>query len=456
MMKKESLGFIKDNLLNVDYELVRFNSAKELSSHLKSVLAKDNIDYTHYNSNTKPRNEWDKPDSSIITPPEEIYEYQNFFLLEKSNGDYLLLDGFRRLLWYSAPKSPILVRIYKESDLSNQEILTLLIHLNHFKFIGNSGGSYFDRGFALLLRTVFDLDILKFKETFNAYLNSNKIQNDYSSNHGEHNIETTKERILNPFFVEDIQFIDKLQQSGGMINRFFGALLYKERSAHNKPFNIDEFIKLQNENTVLVELLEKFKKTGTSSYDASQKVVNQIQDMYVNLFTLIKGGTVEKSYAEINDDCKKLSADIKKDKNWTKLTGNQNIHWIEKYMYDKLKAGEEFKFKCVIFPREASTYGRNNNIAKQIVVEPGLRGDIKLLKYFTRNNWGSSEEMEFGFEQDDKNIPIHHNYSGYNSYGKKYTEIQFNIMPTTTMKIDLYIDIPEKLAKEIVTKKWKN
>ena len=450
-MNKASLGFIKDNLLNLTYELVRFESAKELSSHLKSVLIKENINYNQYNSYTSKKS-WDNEDNSIENPPAEIYEYQNFFLLEKSNGDYLLLDGFRRLLWYDAPESPILVRIYKEEHLSSQEILTLLVYLNHFKFIGSSGGSYYDRGFALLLRTVFDLDILKFKETFNAYLNSKKIKNDYSSDNSI-NIETTKERILNPFFVDDIKFINKLQEAGGMINKFFGALLYKERSNYNKPFHVEEFIKLQMNSKVLQNLLEKFKKTGTSTSSASQIVINQIQEIYENMFIQIKGGTVEKSYAEIKEDCKQISEEIKKDKNWTKLTGNQGINWLENYIYKNLKAGEEFKFKCVIYPYAESSYDARES-DKVINVEPGLREDIKLLKYFTGRQWGATEEIEFGFEQDGKSIGIRHNYGGqYRTYGKKYTEIEFGSMPSKRMDVDLYINIPKVLSKEIVQKK---
>ena len=154
-MKGKSLGTHKDTIIDVDYQLMTINSAKELANELKATLKKNKIKYSEFNS------EFD--DDSAENPPVEIYEYQNFFILEKENGDEVVLDGFRRLLWYNAPSIPILIRVYKEKDLSSTQILSLLVNLNHFKFFG--GGTYHERGFSLLLKTVFDVDITSFKKT---------------------------------------------------------------------------------------------------------------------------------------------------------------------------------------------------------------------------------------------------------------------------------------------------
>jgi hypothetical protein len=167
----QNLGKHKDTVIGADYELQLVSSALQLSEQLKKTYKSIGIDFRAFNTDS------DGGDVSK-NPPTEIYEYQNFFLLKKENGDTVLLDGFRRLLWYNAPNTPILVRTYKESDLSQSQILSLLINLNHFKFFSSS--SYQERGFGLLLKTVFDIDITKFRDAFDAYLSSDSIKNSYT------------------------------------------------------------------------------------------------------------------------------------------------------------------------------------------------------------------------------------------------------------------------------------
>lgn len=195
-MDRTELIVLRDNLIGVNYSLEIVESAKELSNELKAVLNKNNVDYNAYNGSP---NDFSRKDITT-NPPKEIYEYQNFFVLHRTNGDLVLLDGFRRLLWYDAPSTPIYVRFYNESELNSQQILTLLVNLNHFKFFSDQ--AYHERGFSLLLKTVFDIDIMNMKKSFDAYLSSSQTQNSYSSNglNKQAKNEEIKKRIVNNFF----------------------------------------------------------------------------------------------------------------------------------------------------------------------------------------------------------------------------------------------------------------
>lgn len=323
-MKNKSLGIHKDNVIGVNYELTLVESAKQLSTELKTVLSKLKIDYNKFNSSLD--NNRDEQDV-ITNPPIEIYEYQNFFILNKKNGDTVVLDGFRRLLWYNSPSTPILVRIYKEEELTNQQILSLLINLNHFKFYANS--SYHDRGFALLLKTVFDIDITTFRYAFDSYLSSGKTKNDYSGDYGNSGTKkntTIKERIINPFFISDIKFLETISKTKYLCDKYFGAILYQKRLSSEKEFDVKQFIELADKNDVLKTLTESYQKVGTNNSARSQEIVNKILEIYNNLFTLMEGGKIEQSLAEKQKDCKDIVTKLKKDKSLTKVTGSQNIY----------------------------------------------------------------------------------------------------------------------------------
>lgn len=444
-MKKQSFGIFNDSLVGCNYELVQFTNAQDLSKNLKSTLSSLGVDYNEFNSNnTQTTFSWEKKEDVSENPPREIYEYQNFFLIEKEDGSFCLLDGFRRLLWYNTPNVPVYARIYKEKDLNSGQILSLLVYFNNWKFFGQS--QYYDRGFALLLYTVFGLRIHDYKEAFDAYLSSSKIKNDYSFGGSSGNVKnsTIKERILNPHFISDIKFIQELNSNENcMINSYFGALVFKQRQESDSEFKSEDFIKLQNENSVLKNLLTKFEKTGTNRGARSQDVVNQIQEMYSNLFLLMKGGTIEKSYAEKVQECKDLSSGIKKDKKWTKLTAIKSPYIIEKLMMKKMQDGEVLKFKCVIFPKE------HNHSDDKVRLEYGLFDGVKYLGLKAGKRSFNAKELSFGFKFNDYDFEIKHNYGDWSSYGNKYTKIDCrSALASSCYEIDLFVNISQAELKE--------
>lgn len=434
-MKKNIIAQPVDTILAINYTLAQVYSAKELANELKGVLKKNKIDYAKFNTD----NDGDCDDKK---PPAEIYEYQNFFVLQRTNGDIVLLDGFRRLLWYNAPNTPIFVRFYNEEDLTSQQILTLLVNLNHFKFFG--GSAYHERGFSLLLRTVFDIDITKIKDPFDAYLSKTETKSSYSDWNrltGQDKNEAIKNRIINKFFVSDIKFLAKLKAEGYLCDKFMGALLYELRCKSEKEFDVDKFISLIKENKVLVEQLEKHKTIGTNNSAKSQDVVNKIIEMYRNIFTLMEGGKVEQSFAEKQKECKELVAKLKKDKNLTKMTGATYPTRIESEIEKRLQDKQEVKFICVVHPVEViKSHWDNDKSIKRVKLSHGLLDGVKFLKYSKKHLGGT--EMNFGAVIDGVECRFEHNHSGYYGYGKKYVKLMMP-MGQANPAVDLFVCIPQ-------------
>ena len=429
----------KDPTIGADYFLYLVN-AKELSVYLKTNLKADKIDYNKFNSDYQEAKEekelWGEAKKEAAlrkSPPEEIYQYQNFFLLEK-DGKYVLLDGFRRLLWYNAPDVQIYVRVYR--DLSNSQIFTLMMYLNHFKFFG--GGNYHERGFALLLNTVFKLNINLYREAFNAYLSSNEILSSYSYDNKtrtEHNI-TIKERIVTSTFVSDLTFLEELHNAGAMVNKFMGALTFLERQKSTKEFSSKEFLAL-SDNPVLKTLLVRFAKVGTSNSSDSQKVVNPIIEIYQNIFAQMRGEKKEKGYAELKTDAKALSETIKKEKGFMKLTGSRDYHKVERVLLKRAREKKETIFKCVVFPEDAD---------KDLLIPSGLLQEKIQIKITKRDSWAGGYDTNYVFEFKSHAFKIEHNYQG-----KKCTRLygypvkgENTFSATHRYPIDLYADITKE------------
>jgi hypothetical protein len=444
------LGVFTDNILGVDYGLEMVMSAKELSDELKSVLAKKGIDYNQFNGHKAEYSDKSNPSEN---PPAEIYEYQNFFILQRKNGELILLDGFRRLLWYNAPSTPITARFYLEGDLTNQQILTLLVNLNHFKFFSDQ--AYHERGFSLLLKTVFDIDIMNMKKSFDAYLSSKETKNSYS-NYGQltkqSKNEEIKRRIVNEYFISDLRFLQAIQSEGFLADQYMGALTYEMRSGSDKEFDSTKFISLVKENKVLLDLMEKYKKVGTDNSAKSQDVVNKIIEMYRNIFTIMDGGEVAKSFAEQQREAKDLVEKLKKDKTLVKVSGSQQIYDIERKLVNKIEKGEEIEFVCVVHPKqhEETLWNRDDKTPK---IPYGILDGVKFIDYYKKHfTEGHGNGMNFGVILDGYKFVIKHNFQG-----KKYTYIESSgLGGGNRYDIDLFVKMElDKKPKSTEPRKMK-
>lgn len=353
----DSIKSLRDNILGVDYDLVR-DDAKQTSALLKRTLKELGIKHENYNSDIDQsgKQSWEK-DKMPKVAPKEIYEYQNFFLMERTDGKIILLDGFRRLLWFDTPTVPILYRLYNQKDITDAKLIQMLVNLNHTKFFGGIG-DYFDRGFALALRLCFDLDILKYPLAFDAYITDNELKRGYSNffdKKGQDKVDELTKRILNPKFVEDMRFIQGLVGKTVMLNSNFGVLLYQTRCKNpNFVFSADIFWQKVSEDKFALEFYNKFVKSGDTTSAESQKAVNRLIEIYSNIFdVMILGKTVE-TFMQMKEAAKAMSDQLKKDKAWLKITKSRNLSFneITKNIVEFMSAnnGKPPKIKVVVYP----------------------------------------------------------------------------------------------------------
>lgn len=417
-------------------------NAKYLRTYLLEELTKKGIDPETFNRGIK----YNYSNEKIIpkTPDTEIYEYQPFFLMERLDGSYTLLDGFRRLIWYDAPFWIIDIRVYKEKDLVDQQIMKLLVYLNHFKFYGGNG-SYNDRGFSLAMYTIFGLNIPKYVNCFDSYLSCSETVRKYWGEHldSDDKISMVKERMINPMFVSDMKFVEELLGTGVMINDIFGALVYKMRETYpDKVFDAKLFLSIINGNKLITDLQGKVGKKGNYVGGAiDQKITNQIVPFYENTFKEMFGGEIIKTYTEYFDEAKTLNNTLKKDTTLTKLTGNKRDYVMDWILLHRIASNIPINFKCVVYPKESDTSSYPREIKSPL--PPGLLEiPIVFLKYETRQ---MTMEAIFGFTTDNGvEYRIRHNYGGYHGYANKYTKIEANAMGGATYKIDLYVDITKE------------
>lgn len=377
----KQITILKDTLINVNYSLMSVNS-KELSKTLKDNLSSKSINYNDFNNDyiNKFR---DTP--NIIDLPIEVYEYQNFFLLEKENGELILLDGFRRLLWNETVDHEILVRVYKESDMDTESILKLLVSLNHTKFFGGIG-NFYDRGFALALFVIFNVNITNIYKSFNGYLTVEKPIYEYSISYlkNENKHLSTLDKVTNISFIEDMKFLEDIQKSNVIeMDEIFGSFISSIRK-NNPDIKMDskDFITKVKNNTVLLKQIESFKKSKDSR---GNDIGNKMFEMFSNI---LLNKTGEKSFAERTAEIKEALNLIKKDKSWFNYTGNKKIGFEDSYWtHDKNGKGynakgikiliNEYKEKHGVYPKvKVFVYPSEKELLKE-----GIYDDFEIIGF---------------------------------------------------------------------------
>lgn len=319
-MKK--IAIIQDSLINTEYTLMSVNS-QELAKSLKDNLSSKFIDYNKFNNDLLDYNK--KP--KAINLPVEVYEYQNFFLLEKENSELILLDGFRRLLWNETVSHQILVRVYKEKDMTTETILKLLVSLNHTKFFGGIG-NFYDRGFALSMYTIFNIDITKIYNSFNGYLTVDEPKYSYSTSRLKQNeaAVSTLDKVTNINFISDMKFLETISDSNTVeMDDVFGSFISNLRTSHpDIIFNSTDFISKVKQNQVLLKQIEAFKKSKNSS---GNDIGNKMFEMFSNILL----NKTDKSFAEREAEIKDAILAMKKEKTWFNYTANKKIGYEQTY-----------------------------------------------------------------------------------------------------------------------------
>ena len=347
-MKITKLYKGKDQINNLDFDMVNVN-ALELSNYIKNSLEEKGINYKEHNTQGLGYRDEEKlfEEKLFEENDSEIYEYQNFFLL-KDEKDYILLDGFRRLLWAIPPSVNINVRIYNREDITDVQLLELMVNLNHFKFISNIG-TYYDRGFALFIRTLFNINILKFKHSFDGFLGKKDEQRNYSNYGNNTDRYVVKDRIKSDIFLKGIKFLQQLSDNDYMKCNFIGTTIFNYLNENPKAnLDFDQFKKLHNDKKEISKLIISYRKNT----NRIQEVTNKLIPLYKNILIEINGGETVKTLAEIQNDYKDKLKQLKKDKSLTlisrfKATKDINYHDIQNY----IKSNKDVEFKCLVMPK---------------------------------------------------------------------------------------------------------
>jgi hypothetical protein len=431
-----------DCLNQKPYNLCLAN-VKLVSEVLKKTLDKKGIDYSEHNHEIKTSSSWALRESSKVVdnPPKEIYEYQNFFLLE-DNREYFLLDGFRRLLWYNVPEDVIgTFRVYKKSDLSQTDILTLLVNLNHHKFMGLGG--YYERGFSLVLESIFNINSKKLIKYISNYLQFKKTKRDYSSSDGTDKYDkngNVKEGIINKNFISDISFIESLLNEDYIIDEYVCSLIKKYRNINdNIDFNFNLFKSEITKNENLTNLMNKIKNTSLSG-SKKDSMLNNLYEYYENIFKINFSLSGEESFNDRVVGMKSKVKEIAKNKEYIKLTGYNKTYIAEMIMEYNHKKGVPMEFICVVHPE------KNDKKIKE-----GVYTDVSV--GLQKKNLGlGSVEIALKIKINDIIANIRHNYGGYYGYGKKYTYLEYRInndIGHYKNDIDLFIKMDKELIKKV-------
>ncbi len=428
----EKIAILNDSLIGVDYALMSVNS-KVLAKQLKDNLSSKTIDYNQFNDDYLEGYTVKTP--VVLNLPAEVYEYQNFFLLEKENGELILLDGFRRLLWNETVDHTILVRVYKESDMTEHSILKLLVALNHTKFFGGIG-NFYDRGFALGMFVIFNVDITKIYKTFNGYLTVSEPKYSYSVSRlsREKAHASTLDKVTNVSFIDDMKFLQNLQETDVLeMDDVFGSFISHIRQANpDVKLDADDFVTKIKANPVLVKQIESFKKSKDSR---GNDIGNKMFEMLSNIL-LDKVG--EKSFAERDAEMKEIVASMKKDKTWFNYTGNKKYYFgmqsnlrdkedklyyakgVEAAIKDYFKEhGKYPKVKVIVFPSEKPAleegiyddfeivgFKNEKHLMSTWNIIQVKRGDVVLSRKFMRDNHYDLSQIENNEWQNRKNNEV--------------------------------------------------
>lgn len=414
IFKVDSLDF-EDAHLQKPFKLIRA-SAADVSNYLKKNLTKNGIDPEYFNITRDMHEPQD--------PPVEIYEYQNFFLMERLDGELVLLDGFRRLLYCTPPDHTIFIRIYRESDMTHHDIMKMMVYLNHFKFHGL--GPYYDRGFALLMYTLFGVDIPKIKSLFDVYMRGIDSESYYNSTEktsGATAIDDVTERLLDPLFVDNMKFLQDMVGTGQMVNSFF-AIQFRDFSAqYKKPLTKQEFLDKVKDNQVLNDLLIKYKKYGTAASADSTKVVRQIREIYATVFNSFLGVETEKTYAEWVVETKETLAKLKKDKTLTKLSKMSQYREVIRELIKRHENGETVEYVLVVHP--ANNFMSGSQGTRKLSAEPGVYTTTTVEIGMSGNGMSRDKNLKvFLMDGDQKRAVTVVHHGSYSSPSRVFVELE--------------------------------
>lgn len=156
-----------DNILKCDFELYSINFF-ELRNLAKSWYKEE--DLTAFDNRLQYVNDVDKVDVGVKLCKQSGV-LSNLFYAYKEGNRYYLLDGFNRLLsdWSCLEKDTVVYLKVITTELKDSQLMYLMFNLNLWKLYNKGYGGFYltdflDRGFRLLLKTKFNIELYNYKD----------------------------------------------------------------------------------------------------------------------------------------------------------------------------------------------------------------------------------------------------------------------------------------------------
>jgi hypothetical protein len=417
-----------DNLIGVPYTLKTY-AVNELSEILKLTL-KDKYDIENFSSFSQESSE----DNVDVRFP-EIYEYQNFYIMERVDGSILLLDGFRRLLLYNnLPTFNVTVRVYKESDLPQTKLLKLMLMLNHPKFFGGNG-NYYDKGFNLILFILYGIMPNRMKNIFEGYITCEEenIEGEHYFNYDNPDkLVNSHYRFLQPKTIEDLQFIYELSQVHPITSKikFLGTAIYNTRLRNpDIKFNLKLFLELIDND--IVKKLESSNPSVNGLRETA--TLKKLMEMYINAIKTMCGEEIQETFEEANERYKNFKKVLKsKNKNLIALndkTTNVNNSKIVKFLAEHKKSPKVY---CLVKPNLSG-----NGLMEVDIYETVYIGEVTLSTHLmstkTRFHLNFSNN-DYPFQSFDSSIS-----NRFGSGSRKYNRIELFVDLDVVTEFDIKI-----------------
>jgi hypothetical protein len=246
-----------------------------------------------------------------------------------------------------------------------------------------------------------------------------------------------KKRILSPMFVSDIKFLQALADKGFKMHHFLGAMVYVKRQETSKEFSAKELISILEKNESFEELSRKLIDVRGSRY---REYLNQSLEIIENAFDAMLGKKTEKSYAEKVNETKRIVAELKKDKSWTKLTGMRDAYLADRIIMRMIKdgRGDELEMKCVIHPTQYEP---------KIKIEHGVLAEPIGYRFIEAKSKMRNDDVRFIFKVGSNVFEIGKKFMGNDEYAAAECNKDYNTR--TIYRIDLFVNIPKsEIEKE--------
>lgn len=334
---------VKDYIIDTHFEIKTLNLLDLRDELVSTYKERFDFDFAKYSNYVNDRYSYNK--NVYNTLDNDVYVYNTINVLDC--GDYkVLLDGHRRLYlnFDKVPNFDVPIRVYKREDLTNHQLIKLMVHLNQHKIIGSGSGFFMDNGFTILFKILFDVDFsdkMQFIKGF-LYGKSSDVESIYYRDKLELTVEqipTIIDGLSNMYFIHALKVIDEI-----------GIEELKKVSKFGKA--IREFCE---ENNTYIDV----KKLDISNFASKSKIVNlssshandvkNLQDVLDKFKIMLNNSIGKKIYttSQQREEFTKLKKEFTK--KYTKISETRAIGGSKYHnIFNLVKEGKSFYLHILI------------------------------------------------------------------------------------------------------------